>query len=201
MSRNLSGSSGSRGSPGSSGPSPLDLTSTWGVDAHRNPGIGRFRRQLDAEAWANDLVLQSLATIPESGRASPCFARAMQLLPHIQLARGVWLSRLKGEKYDMPAEWFPPLALDETRAACDAQDSVWRSYLDSLKDEKLPTVCRFASSDGTVYTATVEDILIHVFNHSTYHRGQIARLVAECGGQRAGTDYIAFGRRAEEPRG
>ena len=45
--------------------------------------------------------------------------------------------------------------------------------------------------------ATLDDILIHVFNHSTYHRGQVARLVTDAGGQRALTDYIAFFRTSQ----
>ena len=34
------------------------------------------------------------------------------------------------------------------------------------------------------------DVLAHLFMHASYHRGQIARLVAECGGEVEATDYI-----------
>jgi uncharacterized damage-inducible protein DinB len=45
------------------------------------------------------------------------------------------------------------------------------------------------------YASTIHEVLTHVFNHSTYHRGQIARIVHEQGGQRASTDFIAFSRK------
>ena len=44
-------------------------------------------------------------------------------------------------------------------------------------------------------------MILHVHNHSTYHRGQLARLVAECGGTPAITDLISLTRRRIEVSG
>lgn len=159
-----------------------------------NPGIDRFRKQLAAEVWANDLALRSLASVPDETRYSGSYQRAAQLMPHIQLARRIWLARLKGETPSMPKDWFPNWTDGETRRECEELDTAWGAYLSTLKDADLAGECTYTSSEGRKYSSVVEDILIHVFNHSTYHRGQIARLVTECGGERAGTDYIAFTR-------
>lgn len=35
----------------------------------------------------------------------------------------------------------------------------------------------YSNIKGEKFTSTLDDILIHVFNHSTYHRGQVALLV------------------------
>lgn len=161
-----------------------------------NPGIARFTKQLAAETLANDLTLKSLASVPEHGRHSGAFQRASQLLPHNQIARRVWLCRLKGEKPEMPKDWFPSWTPEETRGVCAELDAAWATYLSTITDADLARETQYTSSEGKRYTSLVEDILIHVFNHSTYHRGQIARLVTECGGERAGTDYIAFRRTA-----
>lgn len=161
-----------------------------------NPGVARFRKQLAAETLANGLSLDSLRSVPERARSMPAYARALQLIPHCQLARGVWLSRLRGESHSMPKDWFPAWSQDESQAKCAEQDARWAAYLESLRDSDLGAQCHYQSSEGQRYVSTVDDILIHVFNHSTYHRGQLARLVSECGGQRAGTDYIGFARKA-----
>ncbi len=160
-----------------------------------NPGIARFKRQLAAESWANDLALRSLSSVPDQFRHSGAYQRAVQLLPHNQLARGLWLARLRGESHGTIADWFPAWTEAQTRAECARLDAAWGAYLDSLTDADLPRPCRYASTEGKAYESVVEDIIIHVFNHSTYHRGQLARLVTECGGDRAGTDYIAHSRR------
>jgi uncharacterized damage-inducible protein DinB len=161
-----------------------------------DPGIARFKKQLAAETWANELALRSVESVPEEQRMSGAYQRAEQLLPHCQQARGVWLARLKGEPHEMPRDWFPTWHSAEVRRACEDMDRAWAAYLDSLTDADLSREVRYTSSEGKVYSSLVEDILIHVFNHSTYHRGQIARLVTESGGDRAGTDYIVFGRSA-----
>ncbi len=177
-------------------PGARDLTSTWGVDAFNNPGVARFRKQLDAQAWANDLVLTSIESIPLTAHSSPDYIRARQLVPHNQLARGAWLARIRASPIALPKDWFPAWTVEETRQVCAQNDKEWAGYLDQLKDVHLAKLVDYASSEGRVYRSSIEDVLIHVFDHESYHRGQIARLVSQCGGQRASTDFIAFSRLA-----
>jgi uncharacterized damage-inducible protein DinB len=155
-----------------------------------------FRSMLDYEVWANARAIDSLESIPPDRRSGPAFDRAMRLIPHICLARGVWLSRLTATPHTMPGEWFPFEETSRQRALCAEVDARWAPYLSGLTAEGLPRACVYTSSEGTRYSSTVHNILSHVFNHSTYHRGQVARLVTECGGTRASTDLIAIRRTA-----
>lgn len=157
-----------------------------------NPGVARYRKLLAYEREANRRVFDSLETIPETGRVHSGFERAMQLLPHNQLARAVWLARLEGRPYEFPKDWFPAWSLEQARIAEEEQNREWAEYFDGLSDSDLCKTLSYTSSEGQPYVRLVDDILIHVFFHSTYHRGQVARLVTECGGQRAKTDYIAL---------
>jgi uncharacterized damage-inducible protein DinB len=116
----------------------------------------------------------------------------MQLLPHNQLSRYVWLARLEGRPYECPKDWFPAWSLEQARMAEEEQNREWAEYLEALSDQDLPKPIGYTSSEGVPHVRIVDDILTHVFNHSTYHRGQLARLVTECGGQRARTDFIAL---------
>ncbi len=157
--------------------------------------IDRYRRLQVYETEANRRALDSLLTVPDEQRSSRGYARAVQLLPHVHLARRVWLARLVPRPYEMPADWFPSWSLDETRAYAADADRDWSVYLTALTDATLAREVRYTSSEGQSFASLVEDVLIHVYNHSTYHRGQVARLVSECGGKRAVTDFIALTRR------
>ena len=157
-----------------------------------NPGVARYRKLLVYEAEANRRVFDSLGTVPERSRGHAAFERAMQLLPHNQLARCVWLARLEGRPYESPKDWFPAWSMEQARMAEEEQNREWAEYLEGLTDQDLPKTISYTSSEGHPYVRMVDDILTHVFNHSTYHRGQLARLVTECGGERAKTDYIAL---------
>jgi uncharacterized damage-inducible protein DinB len=117
------------------------------------------------------------------------------LIPHNIIARRTWLLRIRGTPHENPAEWFPAWSGEQTRAQAAEVDSLWREYLASLRDEDLAKHVRYTASDGSRFVSSVGDILTHVFNHSTYHRGQVARIVHALGGQRAATDHIAFTRR------
>jgi uncharacterized damage-inducible protein DinB len=52
----------------------------------------------------------------------------------------------------------------------------------------------YRSLKGIESTSSLRDILTHVVNHSTYHRGQIARGIKAKGGVPPVTDFIAFAR-------
>lgn len=157
--------------------------------------VDRYRQLQAYETEANRRVLESLATVPASSRSHPSYPRLMGLLPHNLLARQVWLWRINALPYQNPADWFPVLTIEETRTRSEEVDRPWAQYLGGLMDADLDRIVRYTSSEGMAYESRVEDILTHVFNHSTYHRGQIARLVTELGGKRAVTDYIAVTRR------
>ena len=47
---------------------------------------------------------------------------------------------------------------------------------------------------GDPFLDNLTDILTHLVNHSTYHRGQITQLLRRPGMTPPGTDYILFAR-------
>jgi uncharacterized damage-inducible protein DinB len=157
-----------------------------------NPGVARYRKLLAYEQEANERAFASLESVPHGGRGHASFERATRLLPHNQLARSIWLARLEGRPYEVPKDWFPAWSLDQARIAAQEQHREWLEYFEELSDHDLARPVSYVSTEGESFVRLVDDILTHVFNHSTYHRGQLARLVTECGGQRAKTDFIAL---------
>ncbi|MFO0830723.1 MAG: DinB family protein [Phycisphaerales bacterium] len=159
-----------------------------------DPLTAHLQRMLAYETWANERAIASIETVPPELRTRPAYLRAVQLPPHIMLARMVWLLRIRATPYESPRDWFPSWPLDETRRQLSTVDSQWRDFLASLHDPDLTAAVHYTSAEGARYQSSTWDICTHVFNHATYHRGQVARLVAESGGQRAATDLIVFTR-------
>lgn len=155
-------------------------------------GIERFRKQLIGETQATARSLESLASVPESARSSEAYQRGLGVMAHIQQARRVWLERVERRPVTPVADWFPAWAIEESARHAAELDRSWSTLLDSIREPDLERPVVYASFKGERFSSTLDDILIHVFNHSTYHRGQVARLVSECGGDRALTDYIGF---------
>lgn len=147
------------------------------------------------DLWATDRTLVSIDSIPEARRSSPQAVRAIQIMAHVQIARHVWHSRVTGAAYDMPKDWFPSWTTERIRAEAKRLDGAWSGVVASLATDGGEREVRYSSSEGRRFVSTLHEILTHVFNHSTYHRGQVARLVVEAGGTRADTDAILMTRR------
>jgi uncharacterized damage-inducible protein DinB len=51
---------------------------------------------------------------------------------------------------------------------------------------------------GVTFTNNINDIILHLVNHGTYHRGNIASMVREFGYKGTSTDYIQYVREQEK---
>jgi uncharacterized damage-inducible protein DinB len=161
--------------------------------------LDHFNRLMSYELWANARVNDSLLSAKralEHGGASaeaPALIRAGEIWAHVQCARAIWLHRLGvGEP---PPELFPRWTVERAITHCHEMDGTWPAYVATLTEADLPIVRNYRTTEGAAKTTVLADILTHVFNHATYHRGQIARLVTDCGGKRADTDFIIFARK------
>lgn len=115
--------------------------------------------------------------------------KTIRLFSHILNAHHIWNARIRGLSPDLgvwdvhvPGD-FAALNLDNYRNT--------RSFL--LSDD-LNAVIRYATTKGDAFSNTVSDMLFHVVNHSTYHRGQLAAEMRQSGLEPLGTDYIFYKR-------
>jgi uncharacterized damage-inducible protein DinB len=156
--------------------------------------IERFRRWFAYEMVAQRKALASLRSVPESGRADEAFQKAVDILAHTEECRRVWLARFG--VIDMPEVLYPgDVSLDEIGPMLDQVETEWTAWFAQADDDLLGRSFEYASYLGGHYVNTYEDVLTQSFGHAWYHRGQIASLVAQCGGTPAITDYIFETRR------
>lgn len=155
--------------------------------------IERFRHWYEYEKNCNQKALQMLQSVPPASRSSPSFGRAVGKMTHLVAARHMWLFRL-GVVADRPESWFPPTSLEQLPAAINTVEERWTAYLARLTDADLSTEFSWMGTDGRRYKWRLLDLLTQVFGHAWYHRGQIAMLVNDLGGQAVDTDYIFWNR-------
>jgi uncharacterized damage-inducible protein DinB len=135
-------------------------------------------------AWADAEVLSGLRAAKNDEPA------CLELFAHILGAEAVWLSRIKGEKATV-AVW-PRISLMECVALAEANARDLAELVSRLEPEDLPRAITYLNSEGKQFTSTLEDILLHVCLHGSYHRGQVARALRLAGDQPVATDFIAF---------
>jgi uncharacterized damage-inducible protein DinB len=149
--------------------------------------VNHLRTLLDHMAWADERVLESLRQpgIPQ---------RALDLYAHVLGAEHVWLARLEQRRPTLPV--WPVIAVEECALIARAHRLAFRAYLDRLTSEDLRRIVHYRNSAGDEFDNAIEDILVHVAMHGTYHRGQVTLLVRDAGAEPQPTDYIAFVRGA-----
>jgi len=148
--------------------------------------IEQFKKNFEYDYWANDKFVKALSEMAQPPE------KAVKILAHNLFAWDVWLARLMKEDLTVHNNPNPPYSLEECRQKLDQLHMKWKTYLIALKPEDLQEKIVYPNLQGKKYEQTVQNILVHVVNHSHYHRGQMAVLVAEAGGKRPNTDYGGY---------
>lgn len=136
--------------------------------------------------WANQRILE---TLENYGERAP--ATSLHLFSHLLNAEIVWLARI--QHLESPVHVFDDHTLTECRKV---HESTFERFLAlaSLSRKDLHAVITYKNTKGDAFTTSLEDILIQVFNHGTYHRAQIACDLRANGLEPVNTDYITFAR-------
>lgn len=150
--------------------------------------IEHLRNMHSHMAWADSRTLESL--IRTNGE--PATARG--IYAHVLGAEHVWLARLRGERASL-AVW-PELDMDGCARLARQNAEAIGSFISTLGAADLEREVAYTNSAGLPFRSKVADIVLHLFLHGTYHRGQVALLLRSSGAIPEPTDYIAFVRGA-----
>ena len=153
-------------------------------------------RLVQSNLWANEIMADWIRDAGDEACAQHIpgsFPSVRETLLHIYNAQEIWLSRLDGnsplnwvtQNADWPASEIAPKLIRSSQSLClwaeKADEAIFNQSID------------YRSLKGDPYSNTVSEILSHVVNHSTFHRGQVVNMLRTLGfTQFSSTDLIAF---------
>ncbi len=160
-----------------------------------------FLRLARYNAWASGRLLAVLQTLPESGldaAAVSSFPSLRKTVQHLYAAEDTWLQRLQLVEHPVWRGEEPYPDFEALAAASKEASSALVAFTEKQYDDRaFGHVVQYRSLKKELFKTPVGDVLTHVFNHSTYHRGQLVTLLRQAGVSRIpGTDYIAWQRSA-----
>ncbi len=100
------------------------------------------------------------------------------VLLHMLSSEWVWLQRWHGTspKGHLSRQAFPTLAsIQERWRTIEAE---MRAFLESQSEESLEAVLSYTNFSGETFRAPLWQMLMHVPNHETHHRGELAAMFA-----------------------
>jgi uncharacterized damage-inducible protein DinB len=135
------------------------------------------REGIDHNYWARDRQLQACAQLSAEEYLRPVggsFPSVRDTLAHMVAAEWLWLQRWKGmyPKALIPANDFPTLEAVAERWQSVERD--FRAYLAGLDEEALARPLAYRNTQGEEWTYPLWQMIAHVLNHQSYHRGQVA---------------------------
>lgn len=148
--------------------------------------------------WANKRIIDTLLAIEDEEvldkQVNSSFPSLRATVYHMWTAEFVWLQRL--ELTEQPV-WIGKEFKGTFQEACHDWQRVSEVMLQFIErqydDRGLEHVLQYYNSQKKSFKTPVYQILMHAFNHATYHRGQLITMMRELGIEKIpNTDFITF---------
>lgn len=165
-----------------------------------------YRRAARYNAWINQSLLEASLSLPEPEQNKDLgvfFYSVVGSWNHIMVGDLFWLNRLAkifpilDDKID---HWPKPKALDEIlygslndlAKARQKLDELIIEWCDFLHESDCESRLEYFTRQEELRVKPLPEVMQHLFNHQTHHRGQITALLSQLGVDYGTTDFIAM---------
>ena len=150
-----------------------------------------LRTHLVYTQWATNRLLAAAREL-SADELSRDFGTAdksvLGTLTHVFAADRVWLARIQGE----PQERTGPYELDRLDADWTELYRRWHSWAAALDEAGAAERLSYRDLKGTPWVSPIWQIVLHVVNHGTHHRGQVSGFLRSMGRTPPALDLIAY---------
>ena len=147
-------------------------------------------------AWANELIFAAVAALPEGEAVKPrrsVFRNMVHTLNHNFVIDRIFQAHLEGRGHGYTARntpEHPPLA--ELWRSQQELDKWYVDTFDGMDEIRLNQTVNFTFVGGGEGTMTRGEMLQHIVNHTSYHRGFVAQMIYDVPARPPTTDLTVF---------
>jgi uncharacterized damage-inducible protein DinB len=162
--------------------------------------LAGVRQLMRYTSWANARLFDALSAmapgVAEAPRAG--IGSMLRTLNHAFVVDRIWQAHLEGRSHGYESRNTPETPpLVDLRDAQRLLDAWYVAYATRLDEAGHDEVVRFTFVGGGDGAMTRGEILLHVANHKTYHRGYVADMIYQAGGKPPTMDLPVFVREVE----
>ena len=149
--------------------------------------------------WANLKLLELINSLPEEKQKAEVpssFSSLYKTVLHMWDAESAWWQRMKmHERIIIPSENFNGSMKDVSNGLL-AQSNQWKDWIDNASEMALEHVFQYYNTKREMFKQPVFQVILHVFNHDNYHRGQLVNMLRQLGIEKIPpTDFIVWSRK------
>ena len=146
--------------------------------------------------WATKHLVDRINKLPEekiTAVVASSFPSLYKTVQHMWRAEELWWQRLKLVENPVAQSDSFKGSFAELYLQLHKQSLQWKEWVDSAGDNHLNFVFAYIR-DKAEQKMTVNDMLLHLFNHATFHRGQLVTILRQLGetDKIPQTDYVAY---------
>ena len=149
--------------------------------------------------WASQKLIDLVLSLPEEKQITEVpgsFPSLHKTLLHMWDAESAWWQRLKlQERVIVPSENFKGNTRDVANGLMQ-QSNLWLDWVNGANDVAFEHVFQYYNTKRELFKQPRYQMLMHVFNHGTYHRGQLVNIFRQLGVEKIPpTDFILWSRK------
>lgn len=150
-------------------------------------------------AWANATLLKPIEAVPPEQQTAALpgsFPSLYKTVLHLLDAESIWWQRLKlQERIERPSDSFTG-SFVELSVTLQRQDKQWLDWVQATPEHGLLHEFIYRNLKKQRFKQPVYQVLLHLFNHGTYHRGQLVTMLRTAGVEAIPqTDFIVWSRK------
>ncbi len=149
--------------------------------------------------WANHKLIDCVDNLTDEQikrEISSSFKSIYATIIHLWDAESIWWQRIKlQEQIDVPGSHFNGSVLELGNNLLK-QSKHWKEWIDIATEAALEHEFIYRNSKKEQFKQPVYDTLLHLFNHQSYHRGQLITMFHQVGLEIIpNTDFVTFCRK------
>ncbi|MNM88898.1 DinB family protein [compost metagenome] len=162
----------------------------------RGPLAIHLEQLLNYHLWAYERLLEAVAPLDEETYRAPrglFFSSLHGTFNHLALVDRLWLGRIRKEPWQFE-RLDSEVAPDRAALAAFLREGVvaWQSWLSEQNDRSLGTLLEYRNMAGQEQRQSLANVVQHLVNHGTHHRGQMSAALTALGQPAPMLDYIYF---------
>lgn len=127
------------------------------------------------KAWADEELLTALAGLRDDSRVT---GLAIKALSHSYVVDRIFAAHMRGKAHGYASANLSAMpTLEELSVDIRNSDREYIDYVSALDRELLVERIDFTFTDGAPGSMSREEMLMHVINHGTGHRGQVSAVM------------------------
>jgi uncharacterized damage-inducible protein DinB len=155
-----------------------------------------IRALYEYNEWANNRVLKAASKLTDeefAGAQGASFDSVQGNLGHVVAAQMAWLERWTRGANSTPTTQLASIRGREgVGAAYEESHAALREFLSSLTEERLESALSYRNSTGIAFERVLWQLMTHVANHGSYHRGETSMALTAMGHNPGDLDYLYF---------